>query len=217
MQPGLGGITADDIPLQDCIDEGRRLVEQLNDVQLRCFEIITQVVRNPVSGSNTFFLQGPGGTGKTFLYRALYYYLRGEGKTVVCVASSGIAAQLLPYGRTAHSQFGIPINLNEASSCMVTPRSDTGKLLCRADIIIWDEVPMQNRFAFEAVDRMLRDVRKCDQRPFGGLIMLFGGDFAQTLPVIRLGTRSAVTAASLQRSYLWQYIQILQLTRNMRL
>ncbi|RJE24685.1 hypothetical protein PHISCL_03000 [Aspergillus sclerotialis] len=196
LQPDLGSITADDIPLQDCIDEGQRLIAQLNDVQLRCFEIITQAVQNPV---------------------ALYYYLRGEGKTVVCVPSSGIGAQLLPYGRTAHSWFGIPINVDESSSCMVTPRSDTGKLLRPTDIIIWDEVPMQNRFAFEAVDRMLRDVRKCDQGPFGGLILLFGGDFAQTLPVIRLGTRSAITAASLQRSYLWQYVQILQLTRNMRL
>ena len=56
LQPGLRGITANNIPLQDYINEGRRLVEQLNNVQLRCFEIITQAIQNPVSGSNTFFL-----------------------------------------------------------------------------------------------------------------------------------------------------------------
>jgi len=45
-----------------------------------------------------FFLNGPGGTtGKTFVYQALSHAIHGQGKIVLCVASSGIAS-LLPGG-----------------------------------------------------------------------------------------------------------------------
>jgi chromosomal replication initiation ATPase DnaA len=57
----------------------------------------------------TFFLHGPGGTGKTFVYNTLCHYLRSECKIVLCVALSGIAAILLLGGRTAHSMFKIPL------------------------------------------------------------------------------------------------------------
>ena len=51
-------------------------------------------------------------------------------------------------------------------------------------LLIWDEVPMQHRFCFEAVDRMLQDIWNND-RFFGGLPVIMGGDFAQILPVVR--------------------------------
>ena len=43
----------------------------------------------------TFLLHGPGGTGKTYVYNTLCHFLRGQGKIVICVASSGIASLLL--------------------------------------------------------------------------------------------------------------------------
>src|SRR3984957_4107140 len=58
-----------------------------------------------------FFLSGSGSTGKPYLYNTLYHTLCSEGKIVLCVASSGIAALLLNGGHTAHSWFKIPINL----------------------------------------------------------------------------------------------------------
>ena len=164
-----------------------------------------------------FFLQGAGGTGKTFLYRALYGHLRAAGKSILCVASSGIAATLLPRGRTAHSQFKIPLSLDEWSSCNVTPNSILGRQLADVDLIIWDEVTMQNRFAFEAVDRMLRDVRRNDDDLFGGVPAVLGGDWAQTLPVVPRGNRATVTAACLCRSYIWNHLKVLTLRENMRL
>jgi len=62
-------------------------------------------------------------------------------------------------------------------------------LLRKASLIIWDEAPTSNRLNFEAVDRMLRDImRKEDPMradlPFGGKVMLVGGDFRQCLPII---------------------------------
>jgi PIF1-like helicase len=75
-----------------------------------------------------FFLQGAGRTGKTFLYRALYGH-RAAGKCILCVASSGIAATLLPRGRTAYSQFKIPLSLHEWSSCDIKLESCLGRQL----------------------------------------------------------------------------------------
>ncbi|KAE9400316.1 hypothetical protein BT96DRAFT_742954, partial [Gymnopus androsaceus JB14] len=57
-----------------------------------------------------FFLDGPGGTGKMFVYITLCHTLRGEGSVILCVASTGIAALILPGGRTAHSMLKIPID-----------------------------------------------------------------------------------------------------------
>lgn len=64
-----------------------------------------------------FFVDGPGGTGKTFLYTVLLAAVRARGGIALSVASSGIAALLLEGGRTAHSRFKIPIQLDEASTC----------------------------------------------------------------------------------------------------
>ncbi len=58
---------------------------------------------------HAFFVNGPGGTGKTFLYSCLLSTVRAQGRVVVVMASSGIAALLLNGGRTAHSRFKIPV------------------------------------------------------------------------------------------------------------
>lgn len=50
-----------------------------------------------------FFVDGYGGTGKTFLWNALSFKFRSEGKIVLNVALSGIASLLPPGGRTTHS------------------------------------------------------------------------------------------------------------------
>jgi ATP-dependent DNA helicase PIF1 len=52
--------------------------------------------------------------------------------------------------------------------------------------------------------------------PFGGKVMVFGGDFRQGIPVVTRGTRAQVTDATLQRSYLWDKIRKIRLSCNMR-
>ncbi|XP_052623734.1 uncharacterized protein LOC128129080 [Lactuca sativa] len=53
--------------------------------------------------------------------------------------------------------------------------------------------------------------------PFGGKVIVFGGDFRQILPVIPGGSRQNIVNASLSSSYLWQHCKIHKLTKNMRL
>ncbi|KAL6597005.1 hypothetical protein ACP70R_047139 [Stipagrostis hirtigluma subsp. patula] len=52
--------------------------------------------------------------------------------------------------------------------------------------------------------------------PFGGKVVVFGGDFRQVLPVVTRGTRAQITDATLQRSYLWENMRKIRLSRNMR-
>ena len=59
-----------------------------------------------------FFVHGSGGCGKTFLWKTLCCGLRSQGKIVLPVVSSGIAATLLPGGRTTYSRFHILLKLD---------------------------------------------------------------------------------------------------------
>ena len=191
------------------------MIPQLNPEQRSAYDTILSAV---LSGSGgTFFLSGPGGTGKTFVYRVLCHTLRGMGRIVICVASSGIAALLLPGGRTSHSTLKIPIEgLGPHSFCSIDKEDSRAELLRSASLIVWDEVPMQHRFGPEAVSRTLADIRD-DPRSFGGLTVVFGGDFRQILPVVRRGRPEHIIGASLCRSSLWKETQVLRLHRNQRL
>jgi hypothetical protein len=79
----------------------------------------------PPPQGGVFFLDGPGGTGKTFVYKLLLAHVRSEQavrpldeqRVALAVASSGLAATLLPGGTTAHSRFKIPIPVNRDSTC----------------------------------------------------------------------------------------------------
>lgn len=64
-----------------------------------------------------FFVCGHGGTEKTFLWKTIIAKLCSDGKIVVAVASSGIASLLIEGGRTTHSRFKIPLNIDENSRC----------------------------------------------------------------------------------------------------
>jgi hypothetical protein len=67
-----------------------------------------------------------------------------------------------------------------------------------AALLIWDEAPMSHRHTFEALDRTLRDITGLDQ-PFGGKVLVAGGDFRQILPVVRRAAAPQIVASSLCR------------------
>ncbi|KAL6292673.1 hypothetical protein ACE6H2_000815 [Prunus campanulata] len=178
-------------------------IERLNEDQKSAFNIIMDTIER--CQNSIFFVDGPGGTGKTYLYRALLANMRRFGHIVLATATSGIAATILPGGRTAHSRFKIPLSPDSSSTCSISKQSDLAKLIQKAKAIIWDEATMAHRHAFEALDRTFRDIIDVDL-PFGGKTMIFGGDFRQVLPVIPKGTKSELIQA----------IKILKLRQNMR-
>ena len=71
-------------------------IEQLNGQQRIIYDEVMDCVENGSQG--VFFVDGPGGTGKTFLYECLLAKVRSQHKIALAVASSGIAALLLQGG-----------------------------------------------------------------------------------------------------------------------
>ncbi|XP_022859257.1 ATP-dependent DNA helicase PIF1-like [Olea europaea var. sylvestris] len=140
-----------------------------------------------LESNGAFFIDGPGGTGKTFLYKALL---------------SGV-------------RFKIPLETIGEISCSVSKQSALGNLLNMSRLIIWDEAPMVNRSAVEATDKMLRDITNCNLL-FGGKVVVLRGDFRQVLPVVRKGKKYDIMKASLVSSDLWPSFLHLPLTENMR-
>lgn len=187
---------------------------QLNTEQRNAYNQVISSIES--QSGHIFFLNGPGGTGKTFVYNTICNMVRSRGWIVLCVASSGIATLLLCGGRTAHSMFKIPLLLHEDSTCLITKEGKLASLIRATRLIIWDEITMQHRHAAEAVDCTCRDILDEPNQSFGGITVVFGGDFQQILPVVYKGSREDIVSASLLRSPLWTDIKVLKLTQNMR-
>ena len=83
-----------------------------------------------------FFLDGPSGSGKIFLYNALLAQLRGDGLIAFASTSFEIASLLLKSGQTTHSQFEIPLHLHEASTYNIKLNSHIVDILKVASLII---------------------------------------------------------------------------------
>lgn len=130
----------------------QQLTCHLNSDQKQAFDLICQSVIN--KNSEIFFLNGYGGTGKTFLYKALCHSVWAINVIVLSVASTGLACLLLPGGQTAHSMFKIPIdNLDSHSICNIPKQSLHAELLWQTEAIIYDEFLMTHKHCFEALDQ----------------------------------------------------------------
>ncbi|XP_071581098.1 uncharacterized protein, partial [Temnothorax nylanderi] len=105
-----------------------------------------------------------------------------EDYVILEQSGSGIAATLLPAGKTVHKTFGLPVPLFADSSSSIKIQSKEAQYLKKIDIFIWDEAPMAPRYALDIIDRTLRDIMSNDL-PFGGKIVILGGDFRQLLPI----------------------------------
>ncbi|XP_046660821.1 uncharacterized protein LOC124354421 [Homalodisca vitripennis] len=200
-------------------DELHRFVETnvplLVGQQRTSYNIIMDRISTQKGG--IFFLDAPGGTGKTFLINLILAQVRKNGDIALAVASSGIAATLLAGGRTAHSALKLPLDFcaTDTPICNIKKNSGQATVLKTCKVIIWVECTMANKKALEALDRTLQDLRG-QEATMGGALLLLAGDFRQTLPVIPRGTPADELNACLKLSYLWRRVQILTLTTNMR-
>ncbi|KAL6219764.1 hypothetical protein ACLB2K_007523 [Fragaria x ananassa] len=117
------------VPQEDIEAIGR-----LNNDQMIAFNtILDAVMRKEIE---LFVVDGPGGTGKTYLYRALLAKLRSMNHIVLATASSGIATTILPGGRTAHFRFKIPLDVKDQTSmCSIEKQYAWHN---------WYEIPLQS-------------------------------------------------------------------------
>ncbi len=187
----------------------------LNDEQKLIFEEIVSAVCNENAEHQVFMVNSPGGFGKTFLFTTILCAIRSKGKIGLAVAPTGLGAENLEGGRTAHSRFRIPIPISPESMCDISAQSKLAKLIQRAELIIWDEVFATHRLILECVDRTMQDLRKC-KLPFGGCVTLLGGDPMQILPIVHHGSEADILDSCVKNSPLWMNVKEMELTTNMR-
>jgi ATP-dependent DNA helicase PIF1 len=96
---------------------------------------------------------------------------------MIAVATAGVAASIMPGGRTAHSRFKIPLTIDSGGCCRFIKQSGTATPLRTASLIIWDEASMIKKQAVGALDNSTRDIMDRPDLPFGGKTVVFGGDF----------------------------------------
>lgn len=138
-----------------------------------------------IEGKN-IFITGPGGSGKSELIRKIYRDAKEKGKNISVCALTGCAAVLLQCkAKTIHSWAGIGLGSGtiEANIKKVIDKEFKKKNWKETQILIIDEVSMLSLKLFEMLDRIGKKVRKCESKPFGGIQIIFSGDFYQLPPV----------------------------------
>ena len=207
-------------------------INQLNAEQRFIFDSIINAVA--LDQPLLAFIDGKAGRGKTFLVNAICDYLRSNNQIVIPTATSAFAAQLYPGGRTTHSALKVRLYYlfsfiqpfsntikipvcenNEMLQCAIDPRSNRAELIRAAKVFIWDEAPAANQAAFNCANETCQ---KCmdNDLPFGGKVFILLGDFRQTCPVVRRGSRAQVFQASIKSSPLWPLLHIYRLTQPWR-
>ena len=210
--------TVYEIDIYNQVEEQRQAgnkIASLNLKQKEAFDKIIHAVENENATDHCFYLDGPGGSGKTYLYSTLLSYIRGTGRIALPFATTGIAATLLAGGRTVHSGFKLPVPLLETSSSSMRVSSPEAQKIKASCLIIIDEITMLTKHGLRCIDKLLRDIM-CVQQPFGGKVIVIGGDFRQTLPVVVRGSREDIIESCIKSSMLWNRFTKLSLVHNMR-
>lgn len=157
------------------------------------FDIATQFA---IYTNQHIFLTGKAGSGKTTL---LKHIAEKTTKNFVIIAPTGVAA-INAGGTTIHSMFHLPLSSFVPSNDFVdanlaTNRKmllsrlrlsrDKRRLIEELDLLIIDEVSMVRADILDAVDFVLKAIRRNTREPFGGVQVMLIGDMHQLPPVTR--------------------------------
>jgi ATP-dependent DNA helicase PIF1 len=143
------------------------------------------------------FLTGEPGSGKTYTINQFTKWLRSQGKTYAVTASTGIAATHIN-GKTIHSWSGMGIKekVTDADIAAILQKEYAVEQMDRCDVLIIDEVSMLSGSAIDNVDRILRAIKftSFTGEAFGGLQVVFVGDFFQLPPISKPGKEPGLFA-----------------------
>ena len=159
----------------------------MDDDQKRAVELATTGI--------SFFLTGAGGTGKSYVIRSILDALHSNGRDCGLTAMTGCAALLLGKGaKTLHSWAGIGLGKEPIAALLIKIRksSKAKKNWLAADTLIIDEVSMLTPDLLDKLDEIGRKIRKCADKPFGGLQVILVGDLFQLPPINKDGDQKFV-------------------------
>lgn len=168
----------------------RRSQEQIapsTDMAIRLDPKQQQILDLCLTGQNVFF-SGIGGTGKTFLLQQIADGMRRKhGASKVAVAASTGVAAVICQGQTLHSLAGcgVPSVVSDFDKCW-----NQRRLWVEVAVLIMDEISMLEPAYLDWLDATVRDIRATPAKAFGGIQLIFCGDFGQ-LPGICKGVSLA--------------------------
>lgn len=152
--------------------------DDLKDEQLLVFD-------KYIAGEN-IFITGPGGTGKTHIIKAIVKHATEKERVFKVCALTGCAAILLMCGAvTLHAFAGIGLatgTIAEVVEKVIKNRYKRPNWQ-KLDLLIVDEVSMLSLKIFRILDAIARKIKKKPNMPFGGIQIIFSGDFYQLPPV----------------------------------
>jgi hypothetical protein len=126
-------------------------------------------------------------------------------------ATTGIAATLLKGATTVHKAFKVPVNFRAGLHITVDRSAPEYKTLSRAKVIIIDEASALSKELLNFINDVLKQIEGNNEN-FGGKILILGGDFKQTLPVIPKGTDLQTISNCIKSSLLWRFFKNIRLT-----
>jgi ATP-dependent DNA helicase PIF1 len=159
-------------PVEPCLKDSLN-VEQLDAL-------------NKILEGKSIFLTGPGGSGKSYLLESVKQEFQRLGKSLAITALTGCAALLLGSGaKTLHSWAGIGLGKGDIDSTIrsIVMNGRKKKAWLKTDCLVIDEVSMMTPQLLEMLDAVGRRVRKCREKPMGGIQIIFVGDFYQLPPI----------------------------------
>lgn len=157
---------------------------------------------NAVKRGENLFITARAGAGKSYL---INYIIENFNKPTILCASTGISATIIG-GRTLHSQFLISNDQDAKESAMQVLASEKRfKKISKAKLLIIDEISMVSDKLLDCVDNICRIVRDEHNKAFGGLQVIFCGDFLQLPPVFN-GTNKDATYCIYSKA--WQDARI---------
>ena len=167
------------------------------------------------TGANVF-LTGSAGAGKTFLLNQYIAYLRARGVVAAVTASTGIAATHLS-GMTIHSWSGLGVrdSLNQDDLDAIGRKRGVKKRVAGAAVVVIDEVSMLSARTLECVEQILCALRG-GRAAFGGVQIIFCGDFFQLPPVTKSNQTSREKFAFMSPAWLRADLKICCLTESHR-
>lgn len=134
------------------------------------------------SGRNTF-ITGSAGTGKTYIINQYIQFLKERRIPVAVTASTGIAATHMN-GMTIHAWSGIGVrnHVNASDLAVMKGKKYLREKLQKVKVLIIDEISMLHKNQLNLVNKVLKYFKETD-RAFGGIQVVFCGDFFQLPPI----------------------------------